>query len=161
MGNSHGTTIRVWGLSEAGSLYPSSSGDGVKTVSGAFEVRCTNWVPNELISVYSDTTTLDTHRPTTFALGNVTCKKGGKAVFHFRVTHNLSPKATVTIVIKKGSKTAKTCKVGKRANGQEGLPTPSPANLARGHYKFIVKKRRRIGRESPGIARGSRSLTVT
>ena len=40
------------GTVEAGKPVSLSSGDGVKTVSGAFEVRCTNWVPNELISVY-------------------------------------------------------------------------------------------------------------
>ena len=75
------------------------------------------------------------------------------------MTDNLSPKATVTIVIKKGSKTAKTCKVGKRATGKK-VSYSFTCKLARGHYKFIVKAKDLAGnpQESPA---GSRSLTVT
>jgi hypothetical protein len=106
---------------------------------------------------YSATTTLDTHRPSTYAPSPATCAKGAKAFLKFEVTDNLSPRAHMAFVIRKGTRTVET--VTTTARTWEPLYVSFKCSLARGRYRFIVKARDLAGNRQKKT--GSNFLTVT
>ena len=135
-----------------------SKGDGTKSVYAIYKVSVVNMQLNYPISpVYSDTTKLDTHGPKTFAPSPAACAKGSKAVLKFKVTDNLSPKAYVTIVIRKGSKTVKTITATKRT--KKSVSCSFKCKLAKGRYKFIVRAKDLAGNSQTKA--GHNYLTVT
>ncbi|MBE0617175.1 MAG: hypothetical protein IH608_04520 [Proteobacteria bacterium] len=134
------------------------SGDGKKNVHAVFKVVIVNFFPNALVSpIFSGVTTLDTHRPSTYAPRAASCKRNAYVTLRFRVTDKLSPKARVTILLTKGTRTFKTLSVGTRATGKL-LGRRFKCRLAKGTYRFVVKAKDLAGNNATRV--GSNALTV-
>jgi hypothetical protein len=102
------------------------------------------------------TVRVDTHGPQTLALSKVSVKKGKTVTFRFRV-NDLTPTATVTIKIYKGTKVKKTLTIGSRATGA-ALSFKWKATLPKGGYTWKVFAKDLAGNTQSSI--GSQKLTI-
>jgi hypothetical protein len=98
----------------------------------------------------------DLSGPATQALANVTAKAGKRASFRFKVT-DVTPKATVTLKVFKGSRVKKTVKVGSRATGSAQSYSWN-CGLPRGTYTWKVYATDQAGNAQ--VRMRSKSLTV-
>jgi len=142
----------------AGTHLTVSKGQGTKHVYALYKVGIVNFNANEPISPqYSDTTTLDTRPPVTYAPSSASGSKGTYIKLKFKVTDNLSPKARVVIKIKRGTTLKKTLKLGLRATGKL-RSTSFKCDLPRGTYRFTVYATDLAGNRA--TTRGSNYLYV-
>jgi hypothetical protein len=107
-------------------------------------------------AVHAFSVRVDTHGPQTLALANVTVKKGKRATFRFRI-NDLTPTASVSIKIYKGSKLKKTLIVGSKATGA-AVSFKWKATLAKGKYTWKVLAKDLAGNTQSSI--GSKKLTI-
>lgn len=136
-----------------------TSGDGKKTVYAIYSARAVNIVLAEPVSpMFHDHITLDTHGPTTLAPRAASCRKGAYVTLKYRVNDKLSPKARVTILIKRGTTIKKTLALGLRPTGKL-LGKRFKCTLAKGRYTFVVKAKDLAGNPAEKIGRNT--LTVT
>ena len=136
-----------------------SRGDGKKTVYALYRVYLTNFQAAQPVSpLYQARITLDTHGPTTLAPSAASCRKGTYVTLQYRVNDKLSPKARVTILIKRGTTIKKTLALGLRPTGKL-LGKRFKCKLARGRYAFVVKAKDLAGNPQGKIGRNT--LTVT
>jgi hypothetical protein len=131
----------------------SSSSDGKKTVWMRFieDLQQPYW------TLGSDSIILDTHRPVTAAPYAASGVKGGAMTIRYKVTDNLSPKAWVTIKIKKGTTLVKTLTLDYPATGKL-LTAKVGCQLAKGTYRFSVQAGDLAGNAATRI--GTNYLTV-
>ena len=112
------------------------------------------------VGAASVTVNIDTTKPETAALGNVSVKKGKTAKLKYRVTEpaGLSPSAKVVIKIKRGNgTTAKTFTINSAP--VNSLRTYGfKCNLAKGSYKWYVYATDLAGNTQDNVARAT--LTV-
>jgi FG-GAP repeat len=107
-------------------------------------------------AVHAFSVRVDTHGPQTLALAKVTVKKGKSATFRFRVS-DLTPTASVSIKIFKGTKLKKALTVGSRATGS-ALSFKWKATLHKGGYTWKVFAKDLAGNTQSSI--GSQKLTI-
>jgi hypothetical protein len=112
------------------------------------------------VGTASATVNIDTTKPETAALGNVSVKKGKTAKLKYRITEpaGLSPSAKVVIKIKRGNgTTAKTITINSaQTNAQQSYSFT--CNLAKGTYKWYVYATDLAGNTQENVARAT--LTV-
>jgi hypothetical protein len=120
--------------------------------------RATDWC--NITSATSEVVKIDTTKPGTAALGNVSVKRGNTARLKYRVSEpaGLSPSAKVVIKIKRGNgTTAKTITI-KSAPTNSKRTYNFTCNLAKGSYKWYVYATDLAGNTQENVARAT--LTV-
>ena len=109
------------------------------------------------VGTASATVNIDTTKPETAALGNVSVKKGKTAKLKYRITEpaGLSPTAKVVIKIKRGNgTTAKTITINSaQTNAQQTYSFK--CNLAKGTYKWYVYATDLAGNTQENVAKAS------
>ena len=135
-----------------------SKGNGKKTVYVLYHAQLVNFKAAQPVSpLYQARTTLDTHGPTTKAPEPARGARGTYITLRFRVDDNLSPKARVTIVIRKGTTVVRTLKPVLRATGKL-VSRRFLCKLAKGKYTFRVKAKDLAGNAQTKI--GANTLIV-
>ncbi len=112
------------------------AGDGPKTVFLKFADSASGVV----IGPIEFTVCVDTEQPVTQALGTTVVGRGKVATLHLLVREHLSPKATVTVLIRRHGRLVKTLALGRRATNK-ALVARFRCNLARGVYRYSVRAR--------------------
>jgi len=127
------------------------------TIQGAIAVsaQALDWCNR--VGTASATVNIDTTKPETAALGNVSVKKGKTAKLKYRITEpaGLSPTAKVVIKIKRGNgTTAKTITINSaQTNAQQTYSFK--CNLAKGTYKWYVYATDLAGNTQENVAKAS------
>ena len=151
VGLSTGNHHRVWNgavqhKTDAGAdrlAYPSAGGDSHPDAPGDVKAT-TEFLPllNHAYNTWKGNGGGgDTTGPKTFATHRATVRKGKVATLRYRVTDDLSTKATVTIRIKtRGGKLKQTLALGLKGTGRE-REARFRCRLSRGTYRFWVEAR--------------------
>jgi hypothetical protein len=129
------------------------SGSGVST----YEYRSTDVDGNTEVA-QSLTLRIDTSRPVTRALANVAVARYHKVTLRLRANDTVSPKATVTVRIYKGTLLKQTLKLGLRKTNSE-IRYVYTCRLARGSYTWKVYATDLAGNKQRSPV-GARTLTV-
>jgi len=109
------------------------------------------------VGTASATVNIDTTKPGTAALGNVSVKKGKTAKLKYRITEptGLSPSAKVVIKIKRSDgSTAKTATISSAPTNAEQTHSFT-CNLAKGTYKWYVYATDLAGNTQENVAKAS------
>ena len=127
----------TWLALDEGSTIQLPSGDGPKAV----ELKFSDSVSGIIIGPIEFTVCVDTEQPVTQALGTAVVARGHEAALKMVVREHLSPKATVTVVIRnRKGQVVKTLLLGRRATNKT-LVARFRCNLRRGDYRYSVQAR--------------------
>ena len=127
----------TWLALDQGSTIRLPSGDGPKTV----ELKFADSVSGIVIGPIEFTVCVDTEQPVTQALGTAVVTRGHEATLKMVVREHLSPKATVTVVIRnRKGQVVKTLALGRRTTNKT-LVARFRCNLRRGTYRYSVRAR--------------------
>jgi beta propeller repeat protein len=126
----------TWLPLDSESTIQLAPGDGPQTIYLEFANSGTGTV----IGPIEFTVCVDTEQPVTEALGTAVVGRGKVAALRMRVREHLSPKATVTVVIRRHGKIVKTLALGRRATNK-AFVAKFRCNLARGVYRYSVLAR--------------------
>ena len=140
--------------------YPSAGGDSHPNAAGDQKATA-EFVPllNAAYNAWQGNGGGDSTGPQTFAPRRAVVKKGQRAALSYRVTDDLSAKATVTIRIRtRGGALKKTLALGLRGTG-DVRQCHFTCKLARGVYRFTVEARDLSGNAAQKPL-GSNRLTV-
>ena len=168
VGSARGNHHRVWNgavqhKTDDGAdrlAYPSAGGDSHPNAAGDQKATA-EFVPllNAAYNAWQGNGGGDTTGPRTFAPRRAVAKKGQRAALSYRVTDDLSAKATVTIRIRtRGGALKKTLTLGLRGTGAV-RQCHFTCKLARGVYRFTVEARDLSGNAAQKPL-GSNRLTV-
>ena len=127
----------TWLTLDQGSTIQLPAGDGPKTV----ELKFADSVSGIVIGPIRFTVCVDTEHPVTQALGTAVVTRGHKATLKMVVRERLSPKATVTVVIRnRKGRVVKTLALG-RCTTNKKLVVRFRCTLHRGAYRYSVRAR--------------------
>ena len=123
--------------------YPRAAGDSHPSAAG-LQKATAEFVPllNAAYNAWKGNAGSDTKGPRTYAPRSATVRKGARAVLYYRVTDNISPRASVTIRIRtRAGVLKKTLTLGLKRTGPALRHVRFRCRLSRGVYRFTVYAR--------------------